>query len=34
LNELKLENMIGSQAAEGYIDYPTLAEAEALSIAE
>lgn len=34
LNELKLENMIGSQAAEGYIDYPTLAEAEALSTAE
>lgn len=34
LNELKLENMIGNQAAEGYIDYPTLAEAEALSIAE
>lgn len=24
LNELKLENMIGSQSAEGYIDYPTL----------
>ncbi|WP_216940176.1 alkene reductase [Acinetobacter sp. BY419] len=34
LNELKLENMIGSQAAEGYIDYPTLAEAEALTTAE
>lgn len=26
LNELVFENMIGSQTAEGYIDYPTLAE--------
>ena len=25
LNELVLENMIGSQTAEGYIDYPALA---------
>jgi 2,4-dienoyl-CoA reductase-like NADH-dependent reductase (Old Yellow Enzyme family) len=24
LNELKLENMIGTDVAEGYIDYPTL----------
>src|SRR5690606_29905368 len=30
LNQLKLENMIGTNVAEGYIDYPTLAEAEAL----
>lgn len=34
LNELKLENMIGTNVAEGYIDYPTLAEAEALTTAE
>jgi 2,4-dienoyl-CoA reductase-like NADH-dependent reductase (Old Yellow Enzyme family) len=34
LNELKLENMIGSQAAEGYIDYPTLAEVKVLSTIE
>ena len=27
LNELKLENMIGTDVPEGYIDYPTLAEA-------
>lgn len=26
LNELKFENMIGSQVAEGYVDYPFLAE--------
>ncbi len=26
LNELKMENMIGTQVAEGYTDYPTLAE--------
>ena len=26
LNELRLENMIGSQVAEGYTDYPFLAE--------
>ena len=30
LNELVFDNMIGSQTAEGYIDYPTLAELEAL----
>ena len=29
LNELVFDNMIGSQTAEGYIDYPTLAELEA-----
>ena len=34
LNELKLENMIGTNVAEGYIDYPTLAEAEALTTVE
>ena len=34
LNELKLENMIGTNIAEGYIDYPTLAEAEALTTVE
>ncbi len=28
LNELKLENMIGTAVAEGYIDYPTLAETQ------
>ena len=27
LNELKLEHMIGTQVAEGYIDYPSLAQA-------
>ena len=27
LNELKLENMIGTDVAEGYIDYPTLEQA-------
>ena len=26
LNELKFENMIGSQTAEGYVDYPSLSE--------
>ena len=26
LNELKFENMIGTQVAEGYIDYPFLSE--------
>ena len=34
LNELKLENMIGTNVAEGYIDYPTLAEADALTTVE
>ena len=34
LNELKMENMIGSQVAEGYIDYPTLAEVKVLSTIE
>jgi len=34
LNELKLENMIGTNVAEGYIDYPTLADAEALTTVE
>jgi len=34
LNELKMENMIGSQVAEGYIDYPTLAEVRVLSTIE
>jgi 2,4-dienoyl-CoA reductase-like NADH-dependent reductase (Old Yellow Enzyme family) len=33
LNELKLENMIGTDVAAGYIDYPTLAEAAVLSTA-
>ena len=28
LNELKLENMIGTSVAEGYIDYPTLKTAQ------
>ena len=28
LPELKLENMIGTAVAEGYIDYPTLAETQ------
>ena len=28
LNELKLENMIGTAVTEGYIDYPTLAETQ------
>ncbi len=28
LNELKLENMIGTAVAEGYIDYPTLVETQ------
>ena len=28
LNELKLENMIGTAVAEGYIDYPALAETQ------
>ena len=31
LNELKLENMIGAQVAEGYIDYPTLAESRVIA---
>ena len=30
LNDLKLETMIGTDVAEGYIDYPTLAVSEAL----
>ena len=30
LNELIFENMIGTDVAEGYVDYPTLAELEAL----
>ncbi|WP_180101124.1 alkene reductase [Acinetobacter sp. YH12151] len=34
LNELKLENMIGTNVAEGYIDYPTLAETDALTTVE
>ena len=29
LNELKLENMIGTDVAEGYIDYPTLQQVDA-----
>ena len=32
LNELKLENMIGTGVAEGYVDYPTLAEMETAAV--
>ncbi len=32
LNELKLENMIGTDVAEGYVDYPTLAEMETAAV--
>lgn len=32
LNELKLENMIGTDVAAGYVDYPTLAEMEAAAV--
>ena len=32
LNELKLENMIGTDVAAGYVDYPTLAEMETAAV--
>jgi len=32
LNELKLENMIGTDVAAGYVDYPTLAEMETVAV--
>ena len=32
LNELKLETMIGTDVAAGYLDYPTLAEIETAAV--
>ena len=31
-DELKLENMIGTDVAAGYVDYPTLAEMETAAV--